>query len=43
MIKQYIKPFKLKSRNNNSSDIGDIFESIYSTIISNLQKPLGIG
>ena len=36
--------FKLKSRNNiNESDTDDVFESIYTATISNIQKSLGKG
>ena len=27
----------------NESDINDVFQSIYTTVISNMQKPLGKG
>ena len=35
--------FKLKSRNNNESDIDDVFKSVYTTVISMIQKSLGKG
>ena len=39
MMKQNISPF-IRSQKN-ERDIDDVLESIYNTIISNIQKPLG--
>ena len=45
MIKHYIAPFIHTQKDIktiiNESDIGDVFESTYSTIISNIQTFLG--
>ena len=41
MIKQIMTHFALKSRNN--FDIDDVFESIYTKIISHVRKSLGKG
>ena len=46
MIEHYIAPFYLNSKAEttlNKSDIDDVFESTYSTIISNIQNSLGQG
>ena len=40
MMKQNITPFILTQTIINESNIDDVFESIYKTIISNLQKYL---
>ena len=45
-MQQYTAPCTLNSKAKsiiNESDIDDVFESIYSAIILNIQKPLGIG
>ena len=46
MIKKKYDTFYLKSKAEtiiNESDINDVFESIYTAIISNIQKSIGKG
>ena len=43
MIKQNITRFNKVKTVINESDIGDVFQSIYNTTISNMQKSLGKG